>query len=128
MKIINNILKTIVYLINSIGIFYFICVSIISYGYGCSIKDSITLSMLAILYIYLTYLFYKNTFLNEENIFKIIILIIISIIMLAWMFIDMNNISSFAPTFSATLIFYCPYVILLISVKFNELYMKKLKN
>ncbi|GIM32239.1 hypothetical protein [Paraclostridium bifermentans] len=131
MKIINNILKAIVYLMNSIGIFYFICAAIISYGYdeyGCYIKDSIMLSILAILYIYLTYLFYKNTFLNEENIFEIIILIIISIIMLVWMFIDMNNISSFAPTFSDTLIFYCPYVILLVSVKFNKLYMKKLKD
>lgn len=126
MKIINNILKTIVYLTNSFCVFYFIVCAMLLYEFN--ITYSITLSMIAILYIYLTYLFCKNTFLNEENFFKISISIIISIIMLVSIFIDINHISPHSISLYGALTLCSPYVILLISVKFNELYMKKLKN
>lgn len=130
MKIINNVLKAIVFLINSCFIFFnsvgdIVAVIYFEQEYIHLITGEI---ILLILYIYLTYLFYRNTILNEPNNFKISIISIIAII-LGGILYTIQCKSIYIILTKVFFVFYClPIVILLISVKFNELYMKKLKN
>ena len=69
MKLVNNILKTLVYLRNLLLILIYIF--IVMYSLSISLKGDIeyiiSLCALTILYIYLTYLFYKNTSLNKKK-------------------------------------------------------------
>lgn len=130
MKLVNNILKTLVYLRNLLLILIYIF--IVMYSLSISLKGDIeyiiSLCALTILYIYLTYLFYKNTSLNKKNKLKILIIATINISVESIIYICINQ-SMYSilkiPFFS---FYFLPYIILLISVKFNELDMKKLKN
>ncbi|WP_343342748.1 hypothetical protein [Terrisporobacter petrolearius] len=124
MKIINNILKILVYLVN----LFFILIYLLLVGYSLEISLDgilIVLVILEVLYIYLTYLFYKNTSLNKKNDYKIIIVVTISIIIAAILSTFINK-SILTMSF---FLFHClPYIILIISMQFNKLCMKKLKN
>lgn len=124
MKIINYILKTLVYLVN----LFFILIYLLLVGYSLEISLDgilIVLVILEVLYIYLTYLFYKNTSLNKKNDYKIIIVVTISIIIAAILSTFINK-SILTMSF---FLFHClPYIILIISMQFNKLCMKKLKN
>ena len=123
MKIINYILKTLVYLVN----LFFILIYLLLVGYSLEISLDgilIVLVILEVLYIYLTYLFYKNTSLNKKNDYKIIIVVTISIIIAAILSTFINK-SILTMSF---FLFHClPYIILIISMQFNKLCMKKLK-
>lgn len=130
MKIINNILKSLVCLINLSWIFYnsfWIILSFDSFDIEY-IHFLILQSILVILYIYLTYLFYKNIVLSNENNLKIIKISIINIIISGILYTIQCKSIYYIFT-GVFFVFYClPIVILLISIKFNELYMKKLKD
>lgn len=129
MKIINNILKSLVYLINLSCIFYNSFWIILAFAlFDFDIEDIpflILQSILVILYIYLTYLFYKNIVLSNENNLKIIKISIINI-MISGIMYTLQCKSIYYIFTEMFFVFYClPIVILLISIKFNELYMKK---
>ncbi|WP_250675732.1 hypothetical protein LZ906_017025 (plasmid) [Paraclostridium ghonii] len=130
MKIINNILKTLVYLRNLSWIFIYIFIVMYSLSislYG-NIEYIIGLCILDILYIYLTYLFYKNTSLNKKNNSKIFKIATINIIIESILYTSMSKSMYSILTIPFFLFYFLPYIILLVSVKFNELYMEKLKN
>lgn len=132
MKIINNILKSLVYLINLLWIFYNSFWIILAFAlFDFDIEDIpflILQSILVILYIYLTYLFYKNIVLSNENTLRIIKISIINII-ISGIIYTLQCKSIYIIFTGVFFVFYClPIVILLISIKFNELYMKKLKD
>lgn len=132
MKIINNILKSLVCLINLSCIFYNSFWIILAFAlFDFDIEDIpflILQSILVISYIYLTYLFYKNIVLSNENNLKIIKISIINIIISGIMY-TLQCKSIYIIFTGVFFVFYClPIVILLISIKFNELYMKKLKD
>lgn len=130
MKIINNILKSLVYLINLLWIFYNSFWIILAFGLLdiANIPFLILQSILVILYIYLTYLFYKNIVLSNENTLRIIKISIINII-ISGIIYTLQCKSIYIIFTGVFFVFYClPIVILLISIKFNELYMKKLKD
>ncbi|MGL5651707.1 MAG: hypothetical protein ACRDDE_08120 [Paraclostridium sp.] len=132
MEIINKILKTLVYLSNTYCIIGYAFMSI----YLGSISDFdlylfIVLGeiIVALGYIYLTCLFYKNIKLNKKNDFKIIVISIITTIIetsiLIFSYRNYINVISLVIYF----LWYClPKALMLISVKFNELYMNKLKS
>lgn len=124
MKIINNILKSLVCLINLSWIFYnsfWIILSFDSFDIEY-IHFLILQSILVILYIYLTYLFYKNIVLSNENNLKIIKISIINIIISGILYTIQCKSIYYIFT-GVFFVFYClPIVILLISIKFNELY------
>lgn len=130
MKLVNNILKTLVYLRNLLLILIYIF--IVMYSLSISLKGDIeyiiSLCALTILYIYLTYLFYKNTSLNKKNKLKILIIATINISVESIIYICINQSMYSILKIPFFLFYFLPYIILLISVKFNELYMKKLKN
>ncbi|MFR6019212.1 MAG: hypothetical protein ACLUG9_16845 [Paraclostridium sordellii] len=139
MKIINNILKSLVYLINLLWIFYNSFWIILAFAlFDFDIEDIpflILQSILVILYIYLTYLFYKNIVLSNENTLRIIKISIINIIIsiiniiISGIIYTLQCKSIYIIFTGVFFVFYClPIVILLISIKFNELYMKKLKD
>lgn len=132
MKIINNILKSLVYLINLLWIFYNSFWIILAFAlFDFDIEDIpflILQSILVILYIYLTYLFYKNIVLSNENTLRIIKISIINII-ISGIIYTLQCKSIYIIFTGVFFVFYClPIVMLLISIKFNELYMKKLKD
>lgn len=130
MKIINNILKSLVYLINLLWIFYNSFWIILAFGLLdiANIPFLILQSILVILYIYLTYLFYKNIVLSNENTLRIIKISIINII-ISGIIYTLQCKSIYIIFTGVFFVVYClPIVILLISIKFNELYMKKLKD
>lgn len=130
MKLVNNILKTLVYLRNLLLILIYIF--IVMYSLSISLKGDIeyiiSLCALTILYIYLTYLFYKNTSLNKKNKLKILIIATINISVESIIYICINQSMYSILKIPFFLFYFLPYIILLISVKFNELDMKKLKN
>lgn len=123
MKIINNILKTLVYLSNTYCIVGYAFMSI----YLGSISDFdlylfIVLGEIIVVlgYIYLTYLFYKNTKLNKKNDLKIIVISIITIIfetsILIYPYMCASGIFP-----EINFLWYClPKALMLISIKFNE--------
>ncbi|XTR39267.1 hypothetical protein ACQQ2T_15540 (plasmid) [Paraclostridium tenue] len=126
MKIINNILKSLVCLINLSWIFYnsfWIILAFASFDFDIEdIPFLILQSILVILYIYLTYLFYKNIVLSNENNLKIIKISIINIIISGILYTIQCKSIYYIFT-GVFFVFYClPIVILLISIKFNELY------
>ena len=128
MKIINNILKSLVYLINLLWIFYNSFWIILAFAlFDFDIEDIpflILQSILVILYIYLTYLFYKNIVLSNENTLRIIKISIINII-ISGIIYTLQCKSIYIIFTGVFFVFYClPIVILLISIKFNELYIK----
>ena len=132
MKIINNILKTLVYLSNTFFIisylFLFICSRALS-NFDSYIFIALGEIIVVLGYIYLTYLFYKNIHLNKKNDLKIIVISIITIIIetsiLIFSYRNYINIISLV-IYS---LWYClPKALMLISVKFNELYINKLKS
>ena len=128
LETINFILKTLVYLINSPGLFMDIV--LIPYLLSVSLEDTVIdapvigLIILDVLYIYLIYLFYENTSLNKKNDCKIIIVVTVSIIISVIFYICTNEPTL---TISFFLRFFLPYIIVLISIQFNKLCMKKLK-
>ena len=126
MKIINNILKSLVCLINLSWIFYnsfWIILAFASFDFDIEdIPFLILQSILVILYIYLTYLFYKNIVLSNENNLKIIKISIINIIISGILYTIQCKSIYYIFT-GVFFVFYClPILILLISIKFNELY------
>ena len=126
MKIIYNILKSLVCLINLSWIFYnsfWIILAFASFDFDIEdIPFLILQSILVILYIYLTYLFYKNIVLSNENNLKIIKISIINIIISGILYTIQCKSIYYIFT-GVFFVFYClPIVILLISIKFNELY------
>ena len=126
MKIINNILKSLVYLINLLWIFYNSFWIILAFALLdiANIPFLILQSILVILYIYLTYLFYKNIVLSNENTLRIIKISIINII-ISGIIYTLQCKSIYIIFTGVFFVFYClPNVILLISIKFNELYIK----
>lgn len=130
MEIINKILKTLVYLRNLLLILMYIF--IVMYSLSISLKGDleyiISLCALTILYIYLTYLFYKNTSLNKKNKFKILIIATINISIESIIYICINQSMYSILKIQFFLFYFLPYIILLQSIKFNEIYMKKLKS
>lgn len=123
LETINFILKTLAYLINSPLLF--IDLVIIPYSLGISLDYTVVmLIILDVLYIYLIYLFYENTSLSKKNDYKIIIIVTINISLAAILYISTNK---SLLTLSFFLYYFLPYIILLISIQFNKLCMKKLK-
>lgn len=127
MKIINNILKIIVYLSNTFFILMYmvLLVYLFTYFEKGDTKGIIELSISAILYIYLTYLFCINTTLNKKNDFKVNI-IATSILILKGVSYILQCQSLYSIfTIPFFLWGYLPNIFLLISIKFNTLYNKK---
>ena len=131
MKIINNILKTLVYLSNTFFIisyiFLFICSRALS-NFDSYIFIALGEIIVVLGYIYLTYLFYKNIKLNKKNELKIIVISIITIIIETSILIyPYMCASGIFPEIN--FLWYClPKALMLISIKFNELYMNKLRS
>ena len=131
MKIINNILKTLVYLSNTFFIisylFLFICSRALS-NFDSYIFIALGEIIVVLGYIYLTYLFYKNIHLNKKNDLKIIVISIITIIIETSILIyPYMCASGIFPEIN--FLWYClPKALILISINFNKSYMKKFKN
>ncbi|UOW69529.1 hypothetical protein [Paraclostridium bifermentans] len=131
MKIINNILKTLVYLSNTFFIisyiFLFICSRALS-NFDSYIFIALGEIIVVLGYIYLTYLFYKNIKLNKKNELKIIVISIITIIIETSILIyPYMCASGIFPEIN--FLWYClPKALMLLSINFNKSYMKKFKN
>ncbi len=131
MKIINNILKTLVYLSNTFFIisyiFLFICSRALS-NFDSYLFIALGEIIVVLCYIYLTYLFYKNIKLNKKNDLKIIVISIITIIIETSILIyPYMCASGIFPEIN--FLWYClPKALMLISINFNKSYMKKFKN
>ncbi|MGL5651706.1 MAG: hypothetical protein ACRDDE_08115 [Paraclostridium sp.] len=123
MKIINNILKTLVYLSNTFFIisyiFLFICSRALS-NFDSYLFIALGEIIVVLGYIYLTYLFYKNIHLNKKNDLKIIIIsIITTIIETSILIYPYMCASGIFPEIN--FLWYClPKALMLISIKFNE--------
>lgn len=124
MGILNNILK----ILGFFGSICWILILVIGIIYISSDMrlyiDIIGYIIVTILDVFLTYLFFKNTILNEKNSLKIFILSIIIIIIGGILYI--NQCGSVNVLLSIQFfVFYClPILPILISITFNTFYIK----
>lgn len=125
MNLINNVLKAISFFSIICRILFLVVASLYLSTDRNLHMEVIGAMGLAILDTFMTYLFFKNTILNENNSFKIVILSIFSILIGGILYI--NQCSSINVVFSIQFFkFYClPVLLLLISITFNNFYIKK---